>query len=135
MLNMKMQASLLALITAVGVTGLINMSGQNSAIHADDDIPEITAGQGGIPRTDVVDVASYQGNISVDMYQTMKRYGVKGVIVKVSEGTSYVNPSAKVQIENAHAAGLNVGVYHFSRYSNVDDARREASILLIRLCN
>lgn len=60
------------------------------------------------------------------MYQTMKRYGVKGIIVKVSEGTSYVNPNAKVQIENAHAAGLKVGVYHFSRYSNVDGARREA---------
>lgn len=46
MLNKKIQASLLALITTVGVTGLINASGQNLAIYADDGIPEITAGQG-----------------------------------------------------------------------------------------
>lgn len=41
-----------------------------------------------------------------------------GVIVKVSEGTDYVNPFLHPQRMGAHAAGLkNVGLYHFSRAS------------------
>lgn len=98
-----------------------------SSAFAADGIPTITAGDSTVPAMDVVDVASYQGNLSVSAYNTMKKYGVKAVIVKVSEGTNYVNPYASTQIKNAQAAGLAVGVYHYSRFSNASGAKSEAN--------
>ncbi|MDR0899182.1 MAG: GW dipeptide domain-containing protein, partial [Lactobacillaceae bacterium] len=92
-----------------------------------DGVPQLVAGSGGIPRTDVLDVSSWQQNISVDTYRIMKNYGVKGVIVKVSEGTGYINPYASAQINNAKAAGLTVGAYHYSTYTNTSEARAEAN--------
>lgn len=74
-----------------------------------DSVPSLVAGQGNIPRTDVVDVASYQANLSVADFQNMKKAGVKGVIVKLTEGTTYKNPYAATQIANTRTAGLVVG--------------------------
>lgn len=97
-----------------------------TSIHADG-IPYLTAGQSGIPRMDVVDVASYQGNLTVNDYKIMKSYGVKGVIVKLTEGTNYKNPYAQTQITNAKAAGLTVGAYHYSQFNSESGARDEAN--------
>lgn len=36
----------------------------------------------------------------------MKSQGITGVVVKLTEGTSYTNPYARAQIANAQAAGL-----------------------------
>ncbi|WP_274598433.1 GH25 family lysozyme [Weissella confusa] len=58
---------------------------------------------------DVVDISSHQGNVTVGMFNTMKKYGVKMIIVKLSEGNYYRNPYAAEQIANARAAGLRVG--------------------------
>lgn len=62
--------------------------------------------QSKLPRTDFIDVSSHQGNISVAEYNNLKKYGVSGVVVKLTESTSYRNPYAKNQIDNAKAAGL-----------------------------
>jgi hypothetical protein len=43
--------------------------------------------------------------------------GVKGVVVKVTEGETYVNPFAAEDIAAAKAHGLGVSVYHFVRPS------------------
>ena len=79
-----------------------------------------------LPSADFVDVASWQGYLSIKDYQVMKESGIKGVVIKVSEGTHYVNPYAKDQIENAKLAGLKVSVYHYSRYKNKHEASAEA---------
>ncbi|MCO0831697.1 1,4-beta-N-acetylmuramidase [Fructobacillus sp. W13] len=89
--------------------------------------PYMVAGQGNHPRMDVVDVASYQGNLSVDDYNKMKAAGVRGVIVKLTERDNYVNSYARTQVNNARAAGLKVSAYHFARYHSEDEARREAN--------
>lgn len=114
-----------AAVATVAVSG-VSLMPLTSAFAADG-IPTITAGDSTVPAMDVVDVASYQGNLSVSAYNTMKKYGVKAVIVKVSEGTNYVNPYASTQIKNAQAAGLAVGVYHYSRFSNTSGAKSEAN--------
>ena len=74
-----------------------------------------------------IDVSSYNYNISVDSYRALKSRGITGVVVKLTEGNSYINPYAASQIANAKAAGLKVSAYHFARYKNADEARSEAA--------
>lgn len=94
------------------------------------EVPGIEAGKPGFPRMDVVDVSSHQGELSTSDFKIMKSYGVKGVIVKLTESTSYRNPKAKSQINNAKAAGLEVGVYHYSWYTTPKVAQAEAEYFI-----
>ncbi|MGK0607267.1 GH25 family lysozyme [Enterococcus gilvus] len=57
----------------------------------------------------------------------MKNFGVRGVVVKLTEGTTYTNPYASSQIANARSVGLKVSAYHFARYSNANSAIAEAN--------
>lgn len=78
------------------------------------------------PRKDFVDVSSNNGSVSVSDYQKMKSSGVTGVVVKVTEASSYHNPFATSQIANARAAGLKVSAYHYGWMNSTTDARSEA---------
>ncbi|WP_339099068.1 hypothetical protein A5821_001487 [Enterococcus sp. 7F3_DIV0205] len=78
------------------------------------------------PAINFIDISSHNGNISVNDYNIMKQYGVTGVVVKLTEYTTYVNPYAQAQIENAKKAGLSVSVYHYSWFSNAAMAEAEA---------
>jgi GH25 family lysozyme M1 (1,4-beta-N-acetylmuramidase) len=79
------------------------------------------------PRTDMVDVSSNNGYVSVSDYQQMRAQGVKSVVVKATEGTTYKNPYAKEQAQNADKAGLSINFYHFSHFTSVSDAQAEAN--------
>jgi hypothetical protein len=59
-----------------------------------------------------IDIASYQG---AD-YSTA---GLAFVVVKATEGTSYINPKHNAQIATGRAAGLVVGHYHFVRPGDI----------------
>ncbi|MCI1987258.1 MAG: GW dipeptide domain-containing protein [Lactobacillus sp.] len=83
-------------------------------------------GNTSVPSVDAVDVASYQNWMGQAQYNQLKQLGVKTVIVKVSESTNYVNPSAASQIKYAQNAGLKVAVYHFARFGNASTAAAEA---------
>ncbi|KYC67158.1 GH25 family lysozyme [Heyndrickxia coagulans] len=80
------------------------------------------------PDVDFIDVSHHNSNSGLPLafYQTVKASGVQGVVVKVSEGTSYLDPSASVNITNAKAAGMVVSAYHFARYTSVASAKAEA---------
>lgn len=73
-----------------------------------------------------IDISSHNGVISVSDYQRLKSQGITGVVVKLTEGTSYTNPYARAQIANAQAAGLRVSAYHYSHYETAAEARSEA---------
>ncbi|TDE68168.1 N-acetylmuramoyl-L-alanine amidase [Streptococcus sp. KCJ4932] len=73
-----------------------------------------------------IDISSHNGVISVSDYQRLKSQGITGVVVKLTEGTSYTNPYARAQIANAQAAGLRVSAYHYSHYGTAAEARAEA---------
>ncbi|SDO53140.1 Lyzozyme M1 (1,4-beta-N-acetylmuramidase), GH25 family [Streptococcus equinus] len=73
-----------------------------------------------------IDISSHNGVISVSEYQSLKSQGITGVVVKLTEGTSYTNPYARAQITNAQAAGLKVSAYHYSHYETAAEARAEA---------
>lgn len=67
-----------------------------------------------------VDVASYQST-------TVNYAGAKFALVKVTEGTGYVNLKAEAQIKSAKAHGLMVMGYFYANHSaSVSKARAEA---------
>jgi LysM repeat protein/GH25 family lysozyme M1 (1,4-beta-N-acetylmuramidase) len=80
------------------------------------------------PDADFLDVSHYNAEqgLPLSFYQTAKAGNVKGIVVKVSEGTYYVDPAASVNIANARQAGMVVSAYHFARYKSVDGAKNEA---------
>ncbi len=57
--------------------------------------------------------------------------GVKGVVVKTTEGSDYLNPFAEGDIAAAKAHGLGVSIYHFLRPS-ADRATMEYQAQFIR---
>ncbi len=67
---------------------------------------------------DAIDVASYQSWLNQDDFNKLKQLGIKAVVVKLTEGQSYVNPAATKQINYAKNAGLIVSVYHYARFNN-----------------
>lgn len=48
-------------------------------------------------------------------FPQLKRDGVFGVLLKVSEGSSFLDPTFTLRAARARAAGLHVGGYHFAR--------------------
>lgn len=85
--------------------------------------------EAGLMTAKFIDVASYQPD-SLAYFKAVKALGVKGVVVKITEGsavgTNYVNPKATQQIKNARAVGAVVSGYHFLRSISVSDAQTEA---------
>ena len=71
-----------------------------------------------------VDVASYQ---ATDMAAYHKA-GASFAIVKLTEGTDYVNPKASKQVDSSRANHLYTHAYHFARFgSSVRQAKKEAA--------
>lgn len=64
-----------------------------------------------------VDVASFQSGMD---YQAAKGAGIDFVIVKVSDGSAYVNPLFHQQTNLAYGAGQLIGYYHFWRQAASD---------------
>lgn len=75
-------------------------------------------------RKYIVDVASYQPT-DVSSYISL---GAKAVIVKISEGTNYINPKATGQIASAKKHGVLPMAYFYATFSgNASRARTQAS--------
>ncbi|MGK5640161.1 peptidoglycan-binding protein [Streptomyces sp. URMC 126] len=61
-----------------------------------------------------IDISSYQSSA----YST---FDLDFVLIKATEGRSYVNPRMRDQAARARRAGLVVGFYHFLRPGNLDE--------------
>lgn len=70
----------------------------------------------------VIDLASYQGS-SVSYFKTFKAHGVDAAMVKLTEGTNYLNPKASAQVTNAYKVFGAVGAYHFFHGNGTAEAR------------
>lgn len=75
------------------------------------------------------DVSSHQPE-TLNYFQQLKNAGCKGVVIKLTEGTTYTNPKAKNQIAHAKALGMKVSAYHFGRFTSVATAQAEARYFL-----
>ena len=74
-----------------------------------------------------VDVASHQG---YDITGILADMGTKNTIIKVSEGTSYINPCLSAQVEQSNP----IGFYHFAWFGgDVNGAEAEARYFLDNL--
>ena len=83
-----------------------------------------------------IDISNHQGVIPVSSYKTMKSMGITHVIVRSSytrlKKSFQIDPdkSFKQNVKNAYAAGMKVGVYHFSQAKTVAEAKKEAAYTL-----
>lgn len=78
-------------------------------------------------KTYGVDVAVYQ---PTDMAAYHKA-GASFAIVKLTEGTDYVNPKAAKQVASSRANHLYTHAYHFARFgSSVSQAKKEAAYFI-----
>ena len=82
-----------------------------------------------------VDIASYQSWMTQQDFQKLKDLGIQTVVVKVTQGTHYVNPYAATQIKYAQEAGLTVAVYHYAEFTDYNTGRAEADYLANQLKN
>lgn len=90
-------------------------------------IPAVSVTNTNTPSKSFIDISSHNGTISVADFQKMKSYGVTGVVIKLTEATSYINPYAQSQINNAMTAGLKVSAYHYSWFKTDAEAVAEAN--------
>lgn len=90
----------------------------------------ITVGDKRNSSSDAVDVASWQSWMKQTDFDKLKQAGVKTIIVKATEGTTYTNPYMKSSLKMARQAGLNVAIYHYSQYRSQEGARAEAKYLV-----
>ena len=78
-------------------------------------------------RADMVDVSNNNGAMTVANFQDMHdNYGVKAVVTKISEGTSFKDSTAANNIATAQQAGMYINGYHFAHYNSVASAIAEA---------
>lgn len=82
------------------------------------------------PTVMAVDVSSYQSGLTQTNYTKLASLGVKTIIVKATEGSSYINPYALTQMKYAAKAGMNVALYQYATYSSTTEAKAEANYLL-----
>ena len=106
------------LLTTLAVAGSVLLVGGHSA-HA-------LSPNSSQPRTDMVDLSSWQSNLGASDYQKLHDAGVKAVAIKASEGTSYTSPVLQQQSSAAQNAGLAVNYYHFAHFTSVASAQAEA---------
>ena len=90
--------------------------------------------------TKAIDISYWQGKVSRKNFEKVKKDGIKSVIQrssytsqsKFSLGTDSTMAN---NIINAAAAGLNVGIYHYSQAISVSEAKKEAEFCLNTIKN
>ncbi|MGX7197291.1 GH25 family lysozyme [Enterococcus olivae] len=88
--------------------------------------PSVSALDDSLPFSNYVDISAKHGNLTVDDFKIMKSYGITGIVVKLTESTSYKNPFASEQIKNAAEAELTIAVSHYSTFNDEQSAKSEA---------
>lgn len=85
-----------------------------------------------------IDISYWQGKVSQSNFIKVKNSGIKNVILRSSytsqskfslnDDSTFVN-----NVVNAHAAGMNIGVYHYSQAISVSEAQKEAQYCLNKI--
>ena len=76
------------------------------------------------------DVANYQPD-TLAYFKGLKAKGSGAVIVKITQGTGYINPKATNQVNHADQAGLKTAGYHYAMFGgNIANAHAEARYFL-----
>lgn len=97
------QLILILIISILGIAVLVHHVYANG-------VPGITAGQTGTPRMDFVDVSSWNGRLTTADFDKMKQHGVKGVVVKLTEGT-YKCPGPNCECSSSRVAHCGLSLF------------------------
>lgn len=94
-----------------------------------------TAKEENIMVTKAIDISYWQGKVSRENFEKVKKDGIKSVIQRsgyTSQSKFSLNTDSTMinNIINAAAAGLNVGIYHYSQAISVSEAKKEAEFCL-----
>ena len=76
-----------------------------------------------------IDAAVYQGTSMTAYHNAGAKFG----IIKLTEGTGYINPKAHYQIKSLHTNHMYVHAYHFATFGyNANRAKTEAKFFVSR---
>lgn len=74
-----------------------------------------------------IDISSNNGNKELSWYSDLVVKGIRGAIIKLTEGTSYSNEIFKNQRANVLNSGMKfIGVYHYLTSTTLAEAKTEA---------
>lgn len=97
---------------------------------------ETIAGWEGGPPYRYIDVSRYQGKITLDGWRKVKAAGYKGVMLRAcgnsasyNPSKAYIDPTFETNYANAKAAGLDIGVYYFTKAMSEGEAEKELAVL------
>mgnify|MGYP004690618345 CR=1 FL=1 len=74
-----------------------------------------------------IDVSEHNGVLD---WSKLKKAGIKFVLIRSGYGVTHTDAQFYNNIQGAHAAGMVIGIYHFSYALTVDGAKREAEAVL-----
>lgn len=90
----------------------------------------------GDPPYRFVDVSRWQGKIKMEGWQAIKGAGYKGVMLRAcgnsasyNPSKAYIDPTFETNYANAKTAGLNIGVYYFTKAMSEAEADKELAVL------
>jgi len=93
-----------------------------------------TLGSMGIEVFSGVDLSSHNGTVD---FKAMTKAGVKYAWIKVTEGTTHINPGFEKKFNDARSENMPVGAYHFGRPdtspNDPNDWKKEADNFLTQL--
>lgn len=97
---------------------------------------EAVTGWEGDPPYRFIDVSRWQGKIKMEGWQAIKGAGYKGVMLRAcgnsgsyNPSKAYIDPTFETNYANAKAAGLNIGVYYFTKAMSEAEAEKELAVL------
>jgi len=74
-----------------------------------------------------IDVSKWQGGID---WKKAADAGIRFAMVRTGYGSSYLDPYFHANVRGAQAAGIDVGVYHYSYALTPEQAKTEAAFVL-----
>jgi len=91
----------------------------------------VTLGSLGIAVMPGIDLSSHNGNVD---FAKVAACGIKFAWIKITEGTTHINPGYEDKFKGCRDHGITVGAYHFGRpdtyVNDPSDARAEADSFL-----
>jgi lysozyme len=79
------------------------------------------------PKFTVIDVSHHQGKID---WKKVKRSGIKGAIIRVSDSTAGMDKQCNRNISQCEELGIPFGLYIYSRAKDIKTVKKEADIIL-----
>nr|DAM16073.1 MAG TPA: hypothetical protein [Caudoviricetes sp.] len=91
----------------------------------------VTGWEGGPPYR-YIDVSRWQGIIKLGDWVQVEAAGYKGVMLRAignRNGVPYIDPTFEDNYINAKAAGLDIGVYYYTKATSEAEADKELAVL------